>query len=749
MNYKEMREELTGFYFTDDGTRAKEFYTRACDKLDSLYHEGMSPYEMKVLQYDTIVDMLDPVLFYTCPYYYETGTMWAHCDGARSFHGHRHAGGWTHWKNRHLFRDQDPALMDLVERQLEENLYNCAYNDTTQHFNFNTRPIFEKGLKGLYEDAKGQLESAEGEEKEFLTAVCSAMLALKRLSEKFSEKARMMMESAPDETAKANLERICKSAARTPWEAPETLYEALNALAFMRKALGTLEGIGPNTFGRVDMDLYPFYKHDIEAGILTEAEAYDLVAKFLLTWDLHHDHDLPMEGYSDHELENTYVLGGCDENGAPLYNELTRMFLQATREEVIIFPKITCRYSAASPKEYLHEACRAVVNGTSTLLFQNDDATIGATQRMGKTLKEARDYLITGCWAIMGNGIEKIDDGFYLNILKVFEYTLHNRVDKMKKVELSFAPVDDAKTFDELYKIYCDNIMILFEERTRITRAGGNIWNKVDPLPIFSSTLHDCIQNKKDYTAGGARYRDSRFELVGFPNVVDSLLAIKELCFDSQKYTLKEMLHAIRNNWEGCEQMRQDAKKCHGWGDGDEAAAEFAARFNHDLFEMASTLTGTYGGKVVIGHFTYTEIRFWGETTLATPDGRKSGEYIAQGLTPSRLKKIPAVTNVINSFSKLDSTEISGNSVVNIILPNKMTLEHCEAFLRAVAGSAVQSLQLNCTSVEQLRDAQKHPEKYPDLIVRVCGFSAKFTSLSPEWQLEVLTRNFKSEAKRS
>ena len=189
--------------------------------------------------------------------------------------------------------------------------------------------------------------------------------------------------------------------------------------------------------------------------------------------------------------------------------------------------------------------------------------------------------------------------------------------------------------------------------------------------------------------------------------------------------------------------MRIEATKCHGWGDGSEESCEFANRFNNDLYKMTQNLTGTFGGKVLLSYLNYTETRWWGEKTLATPDGRKSGDYFAQGLTPSRLKKIPAVTDVINSLARLDPSVIGNNSVANVILPSgKTTLDICESFLRAVAGSAVQSLQLNCTTKEQLLDAQKNPEKYPDLIVRVTGFSVKFTSLSKEWQDEFLSRNF-------
>lgn len=743
MNYMKMREELKKFYWEGTGERGEEFREKVCAELDSMYHEDMNPYEMKTMQYRTIVDMFEPVLFYTSPYYYETGTMWAHCDGGRDFRGHRHAGGWTFWKNEHLFIDQNVELWELKRKQQSEKLYTGHYHDHMQHFNFNNRPILEMGLRGLYEKAVEELKTAEDwEERAFLQSVCDAMLALKKMSEKFAEKAKEMMESAPDEASRENMRLISETAARTPWEKPQNLYEALNALAFMRKAVGALEGIGPNTFGRIDYDLDSFYRKDIETGVLTKEQAYDLVCKFLLTWDLHFDHDFKMVNYSDHELENTYVLGGCDLEGNPFHNDLTLMFLRASREEDIIFPKITCRYSKKSAKEYLDEANIAVINGTSTLLFQNDESTIPALVRTGRTIEEARDYLITGCWGIMGNGMEKTDDGYYLNMLKPFEYMMHNCQDKIEKVELPFKVADNVNSFEELYQMLCDNILVLMHERARVMREGGGIWNKVDPLPIYSSTLHNCIENKKDYTAGGAKYRDSRYELVGFPNIVDSLLAIKELCFDSGKYAFSQMLDAIRHNWVGYEDMRMDALHCHGWGDGSQEASDMAARFNTDLYNMAQTQIGTYGGIITIAHLTYTEIRWWGLETLATPDGRKNGEYIAQGLTPSRLKKIPSVTSVIRNLAAIDASEIGGNSVVNIILPNKTTLDLCEAFLRAATHSSLQSLQLNCTSREQLLDAQKHPENYPTLIVRVCGFSAKFTSLSPDWQQEVLTRNF-------
>ena len=179
------------------------------------------------------------------------------------------------------------------------------------------------------------------------------MLSIKKMAEKFSQKAEQMLLIETDEKYKNNLSLIMETAKVVPWEKPRTFYEALNTLAFMRKVVGSLEGVGPNTFGRIDMDLYPFYENDIKNGVLTKDVAFELICQFLILWDSHYDHDLKMIGYADHELENTYTLGGCDKDGKPLYNELTQMFLRATREEKLIYPKIKCRFSENSPKEYL------------------------------------------------------------------------------------------------------------------------------------------------------------------------------------------------------------------------------------------------------------------------------------------------------------------------------------------------------------------------------------------------------------
>lgn len=744
--FEKMRKELYDFYLTGDAERSRSFADLCFDIMDARYEEGMTVTAQKLLQYDVISEQFDPVIFRHNPFFYETGVLTSLSDGAFQAKGHKfvQANGWVYHRNQHLFAEQDEELWKIKNVQRKELLYLICgpYNDVNQHFNFNCRPFLQVGLKGVHDAAEAELARAErAEEREFLQAVCHGMRTLAKMAARFADRAQLLLESERDEECRKNLALIASTARRVPWEAPQSFYEALATLAFLRTAMGSLEGAGPNTFGRLDKDLISFYRADAESGRLTREQAYELVRAFLFIWDCHYDHDMLMSGYADHELENTYTLGGCDDDGAPLYNEVTTMFLRATREDGVIFPKIKCRFSKNSPKEYLDEINRAIVKGTSTVLLQNDDATIPALLRAGRPLAEARDYMISGCWG-MATSQEKFDHGSYLNLLKPFEYAVHARADKIALVEIDFEVFTGEEDFEELYRKTVRNCERIMDAKLDKTRRGGQILHKVTQFPIFSSTLDDCIRNHADYTAGGARYNDDYHLLFGLPNIVDSLLAIRTLVFEQKRCTLAEYLAAVRANWEGFEELRVAATRCHGWGDGNEDSCALANRLNNDLFAIAQTKKGTYGGKVHIGHLTYTEIRFWGEKTLATPDGRRAGEYFAQGLTPSRLKRIPCVNDVIRSMACLDPSTMAANSVVNIILPSNIPLDRCEAFLRAVAGTAVQSLQLNCTSREELLDAQVHPEKYPDLIVRVTGFSAKFTSLSPEWQQEVLSRNF-------
>lgn len=747
MKYTELREELREYYFNHADRISLEFNDTCCKVLDEKYKEGMSAYEMKVLQYETISEMCNVKLFDNNPFYYETGTLGAHCDGAGEFRNNLvHPGGWTFRKNVHIVAGTNPEAHALYMQHRIHNLYLvCGPGfDARQHFHFNNRPVLEGGLLSLYKKTKKQLETeCTEQEKAYLEATLSGLLAMKKIAEKFACAAQQKLDAGATGEEKENLILIRDTAKRVPWEAPQTFYEALCTLAFIRKAVGTLEGVGPNTFGRIDVDLYRFYKADVESGRLTYETALELVRKFLITWDCHYDHDMKMEGYADHELENTYTLGGYDVNGYDVYNELTKMFLVANYEEKIIFPKIKCRFTKTSPREYLDLVNFPVINGTSTIIYQNDETCIPALVKAGRSLCDARDYVVAGCWGMHTFGNAYHEGGNYVNLLRIFEYTIHKMHEKIENCNLLIDFVDDAQSFEEVYSTLMENFRRFMKLRNDVVSKCASVRHLVDPLPLLSSSMDDCIAKKMDYTIGGCRYNDEDFLFIGLPNIVDSLLAIKEICFDKKLMPLKDFLEVVRNNWKDGEDIRAVAKNCSFWCDESEASCTLARRLNDDLYDGIKPLRTRLGANIIMGHLTYTEVLWWGKETKATPDGRADGEYFAQGITPSRIHTIKSPTSVVNSGKAIDFEKCAANSVVNMLLPyGRMNLDDMETLLRVVAESGYQSLQLNCVSKEQLLDAQKHPEKYGDLIVRVTGFSVKFTSLSPEWQKEIISRNF-------
>ena len=407
-----------------------------------------------------------------------------------------------------------------------------------------------------------------------------------------------------------------------------------------------------------------------------------------------------------------------------------------------LYTKYKCRFSADSHPEYLAEINKDIVKGRSVVLLINDDSMIPALVKSGKSIEDARNYLCSGCWDVTVEGCEKVPCGEYVNMIRTLEISVHCQKDVMEKTNLYLKSLDGAQSFEEVYQTVEDNIITLLETKHRLVEENAKYWGDLNPCPFYSATLSDCLEKGMDYTKGGARYNQGSMYLVGFANVVDSLLGIKALCFDEAVCTLEELLTALRKNWEGYEHLRARVLRTSHFGDNTRDSNEIAKRLHEGIYERTRGFRTVRGGTYNMGYLVYSEFRFWGEKMLATPDGRKAGDYLAHGIAPSRYRKND-ITTTINAVGELDFTKCAANSVVNIVLPAEgMTEELLDAFERVWAEKKLQTLHLNCLNRQDLLDAQIHPERHQDLIVRVCGFSARFVSLSREWQDEFLSRNF-------
>lgn len=736
MDYSALRKELAQFYGADFHQRVSDNTATCWKTLDSMISEDMSAYEMKAIQYAIIPQYCKPHIFRNTPFYYETQCI-------RIIDKVDSVGAYTYKRNLKRFRQANEQLLHEKQYCTSFPLFSfCGeYGDERWHFTMNIAPVLKHGLKALYEKAERVLQTpCTEEESQYLNGTLKGLLGIKKTAECFAMEARRHMPSA-DPAEQTRLTRIYEAAMRTPWNAPQTFYEALNAVAFLHKAVPMLDGASISGMGRLDVMLYPFYLHDLENSIATREEIKDLICQFLLIWDAHNAPDEKQTLFQTNDRGFAYTLGGCDRNGKPIYNDLTLLFLEADGEMQVIYPKIKCRFDRNAPKAYLDAINKELAKGRSTILYQNDDAFLPALQRLGIAEGDAREYYLLGCWEPVIKGCSNEHCG-YVNLLKILELSVYNDFNR-PDIALKLEPFAGAKSFEEVYAIYCRNVQATLTTRAKIAVDGRRYWSDVDPHMVYSSALEDCIENRRDMTAGGARYNVDELICAGLPNVVDCLLAIKELCFEKNQISLDTFLSVVRNNWEGQEILRKMALQCAFMGDESVQSKELAARLNNDLYAISQSLPTLWGGKVSVGYMLFMEMPIWAQKIRATPDGRYNGDYFARGLTPSYLHKISAVTTVLDSLSNMDTSKIAANSVVNITVPfGKLSLELWEAFLRAVAQSSVQSLQINCVTKEELLEAQKHPEQHQDIVVRVCGYSARFVSLSEESQKEFLQRNF-------
>lgn len=731
MAYETIKNELNTYYFNELPKSAEAIRANVFSRMDSYVeeHPNESSYRLKAKLYESIADEIAPVIFPDLPFFFETGALVAFSDGNYG-RGATHANGWLYLRNMHLFRDIDPYAYELYRSHKAAGLYiqSGKYADML-HLGLPTKKLFSIGLCGvLAELKKAEKDCVTEQEKEFISSAIAGITALCTIAKKFALAAR-----------EAGQSELASIAERVPMNPPKTLHEGLCVLAFLRKALGALEGMGFNSFGRVDVLLAPLYENDLRRGVSHEA-LLELVTKFLLIWNCTLDRSKKMEGPYDYEMENSLTLGGCDADGNPVFNGVTRLFLEAREKETILVPKMMLRFSEHSPEEYLALITKPLLASQSLSLFENDDALIPALVASGIAKEDAYDYAVGGCWDILLPNVAIHNSGEYFNLLKPLEWSIHENTEAMEKIGFVFESLEQVSDFDELYQRYLGFLRRVLVQKAAITARGSSVWHKVNPVCAISALMEPCIPQKLDVTAGGGAYNRETAYLAGFAEAVDSLLAIRKLCFEDKICTLRELFEQCRSNWKD-EILRAEAIRAPSWGDGSEESSHFAARFVDDVYEISRGLPTAQAGEFRLGSNLYTETIRWGNVTPAMPNGRKLGDYMAQGLTPSRCQRTITLADLLYSFRAMDMKKFPCSASVTVNLPaGRMEQSQVVAFFRAAAQCGLLALQPNCVSIQDLIAAKKEPEKYGHIIVRVCGFSAPFVSLAEYYQDEFISR---------
>ena len=573
----------------------------------------------------------------------------------------------------------------------------------------------------------GIIKSAElaADKNEFLQAVIESNTVLIELLDKFAVKAREMTAMESDENVKCNLNNIAAAAENLKTNPPATFYEALAFIFFIRENYGTLEGFGMSTLGHLDRLLINYYNSDIEKGIITRDAAKKLLhSLFAYT-------EIRFEKYAGiHETSTTIIIGGCDEYGNTVFNDLTAMILEVAGEGRYIGTKVNARVSSSHSKEYFKLLADLLMLDVPVLAIQNDDVIIAAHEKYGYALSDSRLYVSGGCnETVLANTEVNTRADSWINLPIIF-------LDTMKSGKFA--------DFDELYNKYISDVRSFHNEIAWLKNASEKHWSERSPAPLYSSSVSDCIKNGRDITAGGARYNSTALAMLGIATIIDSLYAVKDVVYDKKLKTLDEFTAVLDNNYENEEELRNYIitridKYCTDKGDGIDG---FVSKFYRDLSTVSGqkNARGGYYYPAVYPHDIFVSL---GMKTGATPDGRKKGEILSRGISPSEFVTVNSPLDILNSIERYDFTDFNESLVLELTLP-RLDKENGADILMSLINAFIMkkgcTLQLNMFSRDILIEAKENPERHRGLIVRVCGYSELFSNLSDIMKTEVINR---------
>lgn len=745
-DYEELRNEMRAFYPEEchgdcKDPRIPETYLAMTSALDEfLRNDPDAPiFRVKKQYFETLPEYFRPVLFRNLPFYFEAGMNGGWC---------RNNPGRT-WFERNFSRRMDAVIPEAKRNRFrargnQRYLLCCGYFIDGVHHTPPLTTILTRGFAGVREDTLAAAKRCRTpEERDWIDAALAGLDAVRAIQLKFAAEAEAILakERLTDDQRR-NLRRIAESANVAPWEPPRTFYEGLNTLWFVREILSLTDGLAVYSIGHPDDMLRKLYEADLAAGRVTPGEAFDLICRFLLVAECHHNGMVPVSAYDDHEMEIPLTLGGCDGSGKEVFNDLTRMFILAHRKLDLIFPKLHCRCSEKSSPDYLRLIAEDVYRGRCVHSIFNDDITIRTLEAAGKTPEDARRYLCNGCWDATVESKENRYTADYFSLARILEATIYREPEKEREADVRLASLDGAESFAEVRRIMLGNVTTLAADILDDYTAYETASSLAFPHPLYSACLDGCLEKLRDESVGGAKYSPRDLDMAFLGNLADSLLAIDAICFRRKACTVAELLDAVRANWETRPDLRQMALAAPHWGDDTPESTALAREIQAALYEVVHSRRNGRGGPYVLCSWIYREYKYWGEETRALPDGRRDGDFLTQALNPSHFRTGEDITTVLNAIGRLDHLKFDSSNVNLTFEKGKVSPEVLVAIFRTFCRLGMHVLQPNCFSRADLLDAQKHPELYRNLIVKVCGFSARFVALSPQWQQAVLDRCF-------
>ncbi|MFC2104816.1 trans-4-hydroxy-L-proline dehydratase [Bacteroidota bacterium] len=620
------------------------------------------------------------------------------------------------------------------------------------------KKIFQNGMLDLRKEIQETIEKLISfkepkflEKIEELKAMDIAADAIIAFAHRHALALINLAELEKDEKRKAELIEMARVCRKVPANAPETFHEMLQHYWFIH--LGVITEVNPwDSFnpGRLDQHLYPFYKKEIDNGTLIKESAVELLQAFWVKFNNHPSPPkmgvtaLESNTYTDFSLIN---LGGLKEDGTDAVNELTYVLLDVIEEMRILQPSSMVQVSKKNPDSLLQRAIKITKTGFGQPSIFNTDAIIKELMRQGKSEIDARNGGASGCVETGAFGTESYILTGYFNLNKILEITLYNGTDPRtgKEIGLKTDDLCDFKSIDELLDAYKKQLNYFADIKLKGNDIIEKLYAEQLPVPFLSLIIEDCISNGVDYNAGGARYNTSYVQGVGLGSITDNLTSIKYNVFDKKNVTMDELLKALETNFEGYEQLRHDLiYETPKYGNDDDYADIHAVDVFNIFYDAINGKPTYRGGKYRINMLPTTSHVYFGSVIGATADGRKAFEPLSEGISPFQGADKKGPTAVLKSAAKINHIKTGGTLLNQKFSPSffkdEQSIIKLSYLVRSYFRMDGHHIQFNVVSAKTLRDAQKHPEKYTDLIVRVAGYSDYFNDLGESLQNEIIRR---------
>lgn len=679
---------------------------------------------------------------------------------------------------------------------------NYFYNGVG-HVTVKYEEVLAEGFSGIRRRAEKELESMDygdgdyQKKSRFLEAVMISCDAAVTYAKRYARLALEEAEKCSDPVRKKELVMIAQNCANVPEKGADGFYEACQSFWFVQQLL-QIESSGHSISpGRFDQYMYPYYKKDIDSGKITREFAQELMdCVWVKLNDLNKCRDaVSAEGFAGYSLFQNLIAGGQNKDGIDVTNDLSFMCITASEHVFLPQPSFSVRVWNGSPHEFLIRAAELTRTGIGLPAYYNDEVIIPSLVSRGLTLEDAREYNIIGCVEPQKAGkTEGWHDAAFFNMCRPLELVFSNGMDKGVQVGIKTGNVEDMKTFDEFYDAYKAQMDYAIKLLVNADNAIDMAHAERCPLPFLSSMVDDCMKKGKTVQEGGAVYNFTGPQGFGVANMADSLYAVKKLVYDEEKITMHELKEALATNYGkglnsgdvagiaaqvaaelnaegrsvGEKEITAILKTVVAASESEQAKAngerilkliDEVPKFGNDIPEVdafARDVAYTYtrplqdyknprGGIFQAGLYPVSANVPLGAQTGATPDGRLAHTPVADGVSPSAGKDTHGPTAAANSVSRLDHFIASNGTLFNqkfhpTALSGRRGLENFVGLVRSYFDQKGSHMQFNVVSRETLLDAQKHPEQYKHLVVRVAGYSALFTTLSKSLQDDIIRR---------